>query len=114
MYVCVADEPDISIKGVREVMCGNTARFLVEVNPTEPFSGLVTWQKVRGKVTKEIDISREKYRGSYDRQLVINSICKKDEGDYQAVLSQVSNGKKKTFSNLSFLLPLGGTIFPLG
>lgn len=114
MYVCVADEPDISIKGVREVMCGNTARFLVEVNPTEPFSGLVTWQKVRGKVTKEIDISREKYRGSCDRQLVINSICKKDEGYYQAVLSKVSNGKKKTFSNLSFLLPLEGTIFPLG
>lgn len=114
MFVCIADETDISIKGENEVICGKIARFLVDVNPAERPNSLVTWQKVRGRVIEQIDTSREKYRGSYDRQLVINSVCKEDEGEYQAVLSQLSNGMKKTFSNLIFLFPLGGTIFPKG
>lgn len=101
------DETDISIKGENEVICGKIARFLVDVNPAERPNSLVTWQKVRGRVIEQIDTSREKYRGSYDRQLVINSVCKEDEGEYQAVLSQLSNGMKKTFSNLIFLFPLG-------
>lgn len=107
MYTWVADELNIFIKGERKVLCGNTARFLVELNPAEPSNCLVTWQKVRGSVTEQIDTSIEKYRGSYDRQLVINYICKEDEGEYQAVLSRISTEKNhKIFSNLIFLLPL--------
>lgn len=112
LNVCVADEPEISIKGEREVVCGNAARFLVDINPEEQSSGLVTWQKVRGMITEQIDISIEKYLGSSNRQFVINSVCKEDGGEYQAVLSQQSNGKnKKTFSNSIFLLPKGGNIY---
>lgn len=72
----------------------------------------ISWQRVRGSVTNQIDISKEKYRDSTRTQLVIHSVCKDDEGEYQAVLARESNGnKRKIESNAIFLHVVGGILF---
>nr|XP_034330978.1 antiviral innate immune response receptor RIG-I-like [Crassostrea gigas] len=86
------DEPDISIKGENEKKCGETALFEADVENVKSSSWTITWQKRKGDVIKCIDTSMEKYWGSTKKKLVIKSVCKEDEGDYQAVLSFESNG----------------------
>lgn len=73
----------------------------------EPSNWPVTWQKVHGRKTEEIDTGSEKYKGSSNRKLVINTVCKEDEGGYQAVLSRELN--HRISSNLIYLHPVGGT-----
>lgn len=71
----------------------------------------IRWQRVRGSVTYQIDISDEKYRDSTRTQLVIHSVSKDDEGEYQAVLARESNGnKRKIESNAIFLDVMGGIL----
>jgi hypothetical protein len=84
------------------------ACFEVDVessSTTKPWT--VTWQRVRGKVTEEIDISGEKYKTSNDKQLVIQKVSKEDEWGYQAVLSR---GNLKHTSNSIFLTAAGGNL----
>lgn len=71
----------------------------------------VSWEKVDGSARKHIDIGCEKYKGSTGRQLNIHSVCKEDEGEYQAVISR--NLDHKIFSNIGFLKTLGGMLFAL-
>lgn len=103
-----AENTEILITGAEEVTCGETARFEADVKEAEPSSWSVTWQKVHGrKMTEEIDTGSEKYKGSSNRRLVINTVGKEDEGEYQAVLSRELN--RRIFSNLIYLHPVGGT-----
>lgn len=69
----------------------------------------VSWERVDGSARTHIDISREKYKGSTSRQLNIHSVCKKDEGEYQAVISR--NIDHKIFSNIGFLQTKGGMFY---
>lgn len=103
-----SDEPDISIKGENEINCGETALFEADVAKVKSSSWTITWHKRRGDVIKCIDTSTEKYSGSTKRRLVIKSVCKEDEGEYQAVLSLESNGPDYKSRNTIRLFVSGG------
>lgn len=70
---------------------------------------LITWHKVRGSGLDEIDTTSEKYRGSDNRHLVIQSVCKEDEGEYRAILSLHMERKDiSIYSNTVAVHALGG------
>lgn len=50
LFVYTTDQPDISIKGDREieVLCGDTACFEVELQQADLTHWTVTWHKVIG------------------------------------------------------------------
>lgn len=87
------DKPEVIIEGNDEVICGDPARFVAVLKPDSSCWSII-WQKRRGKVTKTIDTSTKKYSGSTNRKLVIKSVCKKDEGEYQVLLAHKSNGDR--------------------
>lgn len=104
----------ISIEGPRNVLCGNTAEFIAVTNPENLEGWSVVWHKLL-KCTLTctqtcINSNTEKYYGSTEKNLVIQSVCKEDEGGYQALLSQVSKTTDKRFvsSNVIFLQAIGG------
>lgn len=70
----------------------------------------IIWHRRRGDDIKCIDTSVEKYSGSTKRKLVINSICKEDEGEYQALLSFESNGPDYKSRNTIRLHVIGGKV----
>lgn len=91
-------------------MCGDIARFEAVLKP-DSSCWSITWQKRTGKVIEIIDTSTEKYSGSTNRKLVIQSVCKEDEGEYQVLLSQSNgNGYFKCEHTLC-LHVLGGILF---
>lgn len=104
----MVDEPHISIKGKDKVMCGDTACFEVSVTPADILHFPISWQRVRGKITEKIDTKDKRYHNSTDTQLVIQSVCKKDEGTYQAIFSRSWNGNHLVISNPILLEILGG------
>lgn len=111
--IFVTDEPTISIKGTDRVVWGETTCFEANLKQKEIHAShwSISWQRVRGSVTYQIDISNEKYGDSTRTKLVIHSVCKDDEGEYQAVLARESNGnKRKIESNAIFLHVLGGIL----
>lgn len=105
------DEPDISINGKDEVICGDSVEFQANVDQSVFPVWSITWQKRRGETIRCIDISKEKYSGSTNSKLLIRSACKGDEGEYSAFLSRESNRKKYTGSNTISLLVMGGMMF---
>lgn len=70
----------------------------------------ITWQKRKGDVIKCIDTNKEKYSGSTKKKLVIKSVCKEDEGEYQAVLSLETNGPEYKSRNIIRLHAIGGKL----
>ncbi|XP_056017067.1 neuronal cell adhesion molecule-like [Ostrea edulis] len=102
-----ANVPKIVLRGAQSVSCGENASFEVDFESSSA-SWSVTWQILRGNITEQIDITREKYRGSNYERLVIKKVCKEDEGEYQAVLSRGASrqGLKRT-SNSIFLEAAG-------
>lgn len=102
------DEPDISIIGENEKKCGETALFEANVEMVKSSNWTITWYKHKGNVSECIDTSKEKYRGSTKRRLVIKSVCKEDEGKYQAVLSFELNGPDYRSKNTIPLYVLEG------
>lgn len=113
--VYTTDQPEISIKGDREieVLCGDTACFEVELQQADLTHWTITWQKNIATRIEQINTSTSRYIDSTDRKLVIHSVCKEDKGNYQAVLSEkVSNGKSvlQVVSNVIFLHTPGGNI----
>nr|XP_034321578.1 uncharacterized protein LOC105323062 [Crassostrea gigas] len=84
------DEPEVVIEGKDEILCGDLARFVAVLKP-DSSCWSITWQKRRGKVTETIDTSTKMFSGSTNRKLVIQSVCKEDEGEYQVLLSHESN-----------------------
>lgn len=109
---CVTDDPVVSLRGTKEIICGDNARFELEVKQAEPSIYKVTWFKEKGMTAKQIETRDEKFKGSSDGRLIINVVCKEDEGHYYADLSRESNGITfKISSNKIHLLPLGGILF---
>lgn len=104
----IKDEPEISITGADRVVWGEKTCFEADLKQKEASHWSISWQRVRGSVINQIDISKEKYRDSTRTKLVIHSVCKDDEGEYQAVLARESNGnKRKIESNAVFLHVMG-------
>lgn len=101
--------PDILITGEDRVVCGDSARFDAEVKRAQLSEWSITWQKKIDDISRKIDTSDKKYKGSTRRQLVIQSVCKDDEAEYQAILS---NGSKLNItSNSIYLQTLGGIFY---
>lgn len=106
------DDPVVSLRGTKEIICGDIARFELEVKQAEPSIYKVTWFKEKGMTAKQIETRDEKFKVSSDGRLIINVVCKEDEGHYYADLSRESNGITfKISSNKIHLLPLGGILF---
>lgn len=101
------DEPDIFIQGENEIIYGGTTQFKADVKKVESSYWTIKWQKRIGDVIKCIDTSAKKYSGSTKRTLVIKSVCKEDEGEYQAVLSLESNGPDYKSRNIIHLHVIG-------
>lgn len=82
-------------------MCGETARFEANVKKANLSCWQITWEieKHTETVKKCIDTSTEKYSDSTKEILNIKSVCKEDEGKYQAVLSGESNGNEYIVSS---------------
>lgn len=78
----------------------------------KPTCWSITWQKRNGNVITciDTDLDKEKYNGSTKRKLVIQSVCKKDEGEYQAVLSFESNGPEYKSKNTIRLHAIEGKL----
>lgn len=98
---CFTDGPDIRIEGPEKVVCGSTAHFKATVNNSSSLS--VTWQKIINDKSKQIDKSNTD-------ELYLESVCKKDEGKYQAILSFEENGVRKTIQSNSISLKVEGGI----
>lgn len=103
---CFTDEPDIWIEGTEKVVCGSTAHFKATVKEKRVSSLSVTWQKIINDESKQIDTSHEKF----SPDLYIKSVCKNDEGIYQAILSFEENGVRKTVQSNSIPLQVKGGI----
>lgn len=112
-FIFVTDEPEISITGAERVEGGEKTCFKADLKNKEKHVShwSISWQRVRGSVINQIDISKEKYSDSTRTKLVIHSVSKDDEGEYQAVLARESNGnKRKIESNAIFLHVFGGIV----
>lgn len=105
--------PMISIKGPRSVLCGESAKFNAVIEPGNLKGWSITWHKiVQWTHRRKLNISTEKYSGSTDNDLVIQSVCKNDEGRYQAVLSSESKAEGiSILSNVIDLHATGGILF---
>lgn len=103
-------DPKIFIEGVGVVMCGDTARFKAVINPEKPKGWSVSWQKRNNGMLIQIHTDYQRYNGSNDYQLVINSVCKDDNGEYLAILSKESDDIN-IYSNKIALNALGGNMF---
>lgn len=100
----------ISITGPRYLLCGNTAEFIAVTNPENLEGWSVKWLKHAKCTETPINSNAEKYYGSTEKHLVIQSVCKEDDGGYQAILSTGSRRGTTRFelSNAIFLQAIGG------
>lgn len=105
--------PDIWIEGTEKAVCGSTAHFQATVKEKKVSYLSVNWQKLSKYVSTQIDKSNERFSGKTNKELFIESVCKKDEGEYQAVLSIEEGRTRKTIqSNIIFMHVVGGmTLF---
>lgn len=94
-----SEKPYIVIKGEDKVVCGCAANFKADVIKIYLSCWLIKWHKLSGLITDIINTSNEKYTGSTDTQLVIQSVCREDGGKYQAVMSQESKGIEDRLSS---------------
>lgn len=109
--VYVEDQPEVVIKGEDTVIFGDSARFEAVLKP-DSSCWSITWQKRRGNITETIDASTKKFSGSTNRKLVIQSVCKEDEGEYQVLLSHESNGNGYLkYGHTICLRVVGGILF---
>lgn len=98
----------IYVLGDSNVLCGETASLEAEITLEEDLNLPISWDRVEGLSRKQLDIKKDKYRGSNSRQLLIHHVCKDDEAGYQAVISR--NQDVKIFSNEVYLRALGGIL----
>lgn len=103
--------PDIWIKGTEEAVCGSTAHFEATVKEKKVSYLSVSWEKLSKNESTQIDKSNKRFWGKTNKELFIESVCKEDEGEYQAVLSIEEGRIRKTIqSNVIFLHVVGGMI----
>lgn len=103
---CFPDGLDIWIEGPGKVVCGSTAHFKATVKEKRVTSLSVNWQKEINNEIKQIDTSTSNKK--FNNDLYIESVCKDDEGEYQAVLSFEENGIRKTIESNSISLQVEG------
>lgn len=96
----------IHLCGPTRLHCGATAFFEANIKLEQDVHLSVSWEKVGRLVRTQINIDDKKYWGSNDTRLIINNVCKEDEGRYQAVISL--NQDVKIFSNEVHLHLTGG------
>ncbi|XP_062595362.1 uncharacterized protein LOC134256696 [Saccostrea cucullata] len=102
--------PTISVRGETTIMCGKTVRFEVDIkhSSTSTQNWPITWHRLKGNISEQIDTSAEKYRNSTCCQLMINGASKEDQGDYQAIISGTPNERHiKIHSNVLSLKVFG-------
>lgn len=87
----------IHLCGPTRLHCGATAFFEANIKLEKDVHLSVSWEKVGRLVRTQINIEDKKYWGSNDTRLIINNVCKEDEGRYQAVISLSQD--VKIFSN---------------
>lgn len=103
--------PDIWIEGTKEAVCGSTAHFQANVTIKKVSYLSVIWQKINKNGSTQIDKSNKKFWGKTNKELFIESVCKEDEGKYQAILSIDEDRTRITIhSNVIFLRVVGGMI----
>lgn len=66
------------------------------------------WNKKNGDIFKYIDLSKNKYNKSIDREFIIQFVCSEDEGVYQVYFVNGSN--VKVDGNVFFLEIMGGNV----
>lgn len=98
------EEPMISIEGPEKVLYGTTAKCNAFMNPKNLKGWSLKWQKLVGLTHVPINLSEDKYTGTTDEMLSIQSVCKEDEGGYQAILSKA---QFLVLSNIIFLRATG-------
>lgn len=87
-----------------EIKCGKTAQFEADVKQTKISKRPVTWQKNNTGARNRTDVRGRKYSGSHNRQLLVNSVCKKDEGKYKAINTLTNcNNRLPTRKELPFI-----------
>lgn len=102
--------PDIWIEGSEKVVCGSTAHFRATVKEKKVSHLSVDWQTLCKNKSTQIDKSNKKFWGNTN-ELIIESVCKEDEGEYCAVLTIEEDRTRKTIqSNVIFLHVVGGMI----
>ncbi|XP_062566132.1 uncharacterized protein LOC134228497 [Saccostrea cucullata] len=101
--------PSITIHGNDEVFFGEKTCFQAILDRCSPSNNWpITWEKIQGNITEQLDTNRQKYRGSSSRCLVIADVSKEDEGEYRAVISRENNGTHiKVPSNCKRLTVIG-------
>lgn len=105
------DGQDIRIEGTEKVICGDKAYFQATVKENKGSNWSITWQKLSRNESQNIDTSNKKFRGKTNKELSIKSVCKEDEGEYQACLLIEEDRTRKTIeSNVIFLRVVGGMI----
>lgn len=105
------DGQDIQIEGTEKVICGDKAHFQATVKEKKGSNWSITWQKLSRNESQKIDTSNKKFRGKTNKELSIKSVCKEDEGEYQAVLLIEEDRTRKTIqSNVISLRVVGGMI----
>lgn len=97
----------ISIEGPEKVLYGTTAQFNAFMNQKNLKGWSLKWQKLVGLTHVPINLSEDKYTGTTDEMLSIQSVCKEDEGGYQAILSKA---QFLVLSNIIFLRATGGIL----
>lgn len=107
---CYSEEPMISIEGPNNVLCGHTAKYIVVTTPENLKGWSLTWHKLLKCTQMRINSNAEKYYGSTEKNIVIQSVCKEDEGGYQAILSKDSKPNTSVSSNVIFLQAIGGIL----
>lgn len=71
----------------------------------------VSWKKLIKNESTPIDTSNKKFWGKTNKELFIESVCKEDEGEYQAVISFEEDRIGTTIkSNVICLRVVGGMI----
>lgn len=71
----------------------------------------VDWQTLSKNKSTQIDKSNKKFWGITNNELIIESVCKEDEGEYQAVISFEEDRIGTTIkSNVICLRVVGGMI----
>lgn len=100
----------ISIEGPERVLCGTTATFNAFMNPENLKGWSLTWQKIVGLTHLPINSSTDKYIGTTDEVLFIQSVCKGDEGGYRAILKRGSKAQRLVLSNVILLQATGGIL----
>lgn len=103
------EEPEVVIEGKDEVICGELTQLEAVLKP-DSSCWSIKWQKRRGKNIQMIDKSEKKYSGSTNRKLVIQSVCKEDEGEYLVLVSHESNGKGYLICGSTFCLRVFGDL----